>query len=90
MKKLDIDKTATNDWLQASRQGHVILMRAGRPVAVVTNVDGLDEEQVELGMSAEFWRMIEERRQQPTVPLEEVKRRLGMAKQTHRTADESQ
>ena len=55
----------------------MVLTRDGKPVALVVGVEGLDEEQLELGSNFRFWTMIEERRRQKTVGLEELEKRLS-------------
>jgi hypothetical protein len=52
-------------------------MNNGKPLALISNVEELDAEQIELGTSAEFWKLIEERRRQKTVPWNELKERLA-------------
>jgi len=44
---------------------------------VVVGVKGKDLEQVELGYSDKFWKMIAERRKQKTITREELEKRLG-------------
>ena len=39
-----------------------------------------DEEDLALERDPEFWPMIEQRRREPSIPLEEVKKRLFQAK----------
>jgi hypothetical protein len=39
-----------------------MLMREGKPVALVVGVEGMDEGQLQLGQSQAFWRRITERR----------------------------
>jgi hypothetical protein len=41
------------------------------------SLNGLDEEQIELGLSTEFWNLIESRRQQQTISQQELERRLA-------------
>ena len=48
------------------RQG-VVVTRGGNPVALVVGVEGLDEEQTQLGASDEFWKLISARRTEPTI-----------------------
>jgi antitoxin (DNA-binding transcriptional repressor) of toxin-antitoxin stability system len=59
-----------------AQQEQVILTRDGHPVALVVGVDGMDEEQIRLSSSPEFWMLMEERRQQRTISREELERRL--------------
>jgi hypothetical protein len=55
----------------------VLLIKDGKPLALVSNVEALDAEQIELGTNAEFWKLTEERRRQKTLPWSELKKRLG-------------
>jgi hypothetical protein len=54
-----------------------MLTRDGHPIALVVGVDGMDEEQVQLSGSPEFWKLIEESRGQKTINREELERRLS-------------
>ncbi len=42
-------------------------MRGGNPVALVVGVQGLDDEQIELGASDTFWGLISARRKEKTI-----------------------
>jgi antitoxin (DNA-binding transcriptional repressor) of toxin-antitoxin stability system len=50
--------------------------RKGKPVALVVGVEGLDNEQLQLGSSKKFWKLIEERRRQKTFSRRELEKRL--------------
>jgi hypothetical protein len=50
----------------------------GRPAALMIGVEGHDLEDVLLMQNPRFWKMIEARRAEPTVSLDEVRRQLGM------------
>jgi hypothetical protein len=51
-------------------------MRNRKPVALIVGVEGLDREQLELGSSDRFWRLIEERRKQKTITRADLEKRL--------------
>jgi prevent-host-death family protein len=55
----------------------VVVTRRGQPAAVLVGVEGKDWESVVLETSPEFWKLIEERRAEPTLSLEELKRELA-------------
>jgi len=80
MKTLTIENPSgeLKDVLAASRQGRVLVKRKGKPVALVIDVRNKDEEQIQLENDPEFWRMMQERRSQPTTPWEQVKAELGI------------
>jgi hypothetical protein len=48
-------------------------------VAVVVGLAGLDDEQIALGVSDDFWRLITARRQEPSITSSELERRLSEA-----------
>jgi len=54
----------------------VILTRNGDPIALVVGVEGMDEEQIRLSSSLQFWKLIEESRRQQTINRQELERRL--------------
>ena len=62
--------------LQAAQEERVLVTRGGKPLALVVGVEYKDEEDWNLEMSPEFWQMIQQRRDQPTVPLSEVESSL--------------
>ncbi len=59
-----------------SQKERVVITRHGRPAAVLVGVIGQDWEQLALQLDPAFWRMIQRRRKEKTIPLEEVRRRL--------------
>lgn len=71
------DAQATFPALVAEAQKErVIVTRHGRPVAILTGIDGMDLENVILVSDPSFWRMIEERRAEkgPSVSHETLER----------------
>ena len=57
---------------------------AGGRVSIVVGLADFDEEQIRLGLSDEFWKMISTRRREPAITRAELERRLdaGEPKQT--------
>jgi hypothetical protein len=76
MKAFETDQTDLNRCVKEAASSSVLIVKNGKPMALVSNVQGLDAEQIELGCSDGFWSLIEERRRQKTIPWEEVKKRL--------------
>ena len=58
MKTLGIEQATLDSCVREAQDDRVLLTRDGRPVAVVVGVAGLDDEQIALGMSDGFWRLI--------------------------------
>jgi prevent-host-death family protein len=68
----DLDKV-----LDSAQKERVVIMRGGKPSAVVVGVESYDEEELELATSPGFWRMIEARRRRGTsIPLSDLRARL--------------
>ena len=74
LEELQADAEAALDKAQKER---VVVIRNGKPSAVVVGIEGYDAEDLQLASSPEFWRMIEERRRGRLIPLAEVKARLS-------------
>jgi antitoxin (DNA-binding transcriptional repressor) of toxin-antitoxin stability system len=67
MKTVDIHETNLDACVLDAQSDRVVIMSGGNPVAIVVGVQGLDEEQTQLGASDEFWKLISQRRNEPTV-----------------------
>ncbi|HEY2934398.1 MAG TPA: type II toxin-antitoxin system Phd/YefM family antitoxin [Acidobacteriota bacterium] len=59
-----------------AQQDRVVITRHGKPAAVLIGVEGEDWDSVVLETDPKFWKLIHDRRKQPTVPLGEIKKRL--------------
>lgn len=79
MKTLGIEQATLDSCVREAQDDRVLLTRDGRPVAVVVGLAGLDDEQIALGMSDDFWRLITARRQEPSITRSELERRLSDA-----------
>ncbi|GEM_PF-1155642 len=62
--------------ITAAQKHRVVVTRHGKPVALVTGLEGYDWEDLWWATNASFWGMIEESRRQKTIPLEEACRRV--------------
>ncbi len=82
MKQLSIDNASSElgRVCDEARDDRVVLMRGGKPVAMVLGLQNYDEEDLGYMTDPEFWRMIRERRAEDSgIPLAEVKRRISAA-----------
>ena len=59
-----------------SQRDRVVITRRGKPAAVMVGVEGKDWEDVLLQTSSTFWKLIEERRKEPTISLQELRARI--------------
>ena len=76
MRSVDADQVSLDDCIAAAQQDRVVIKRHGKPVALVIGVEGLDEEQVDLGSSDRFWTLIGERRREKTLSRAELEEKL--------------
>jgi|SRR5262249_30281994 len=69
-----------------SQKERIILTRHGKPVAVISGVEGMDVEDVLLGQDPDFAKLIASRRRskKPLLSLGEVKARLGLPGRSRR------
>ncbi len=67
MKTIRMEQTTLDACLQDAQRERIVITRDGAPVALIVGLEGMDEEQVRLGGSDEFWKLIAERRRE--VPL---------------------
>ena len=58
---------------------NVVVMRDGKPWAVLKPFVEEDDNSDEYVNDPAFWRMIEERRREATIPWDEAMRKLGLA-----------
>lgn len=72
----DLQKNIRNCVEQAQRD-RVVITRRGRPAAVLIGVEGADWETLVTATDDAFWRLIEARRREHTVPIAVMRRRLG-------------
>lgn len=79
MKTVVLEQATLDACVREAQGDRVVVTRNGVPVALVVGVEGLDEEQVQLGSSDEFWQMIVERRRQKTLSRAELERKSGGA-----------
>ena len=63
--------------METAQNDQVVITRRGQPIAVVVGVEGAEWETVAVETSRSFWKEIAQRREQETISLAEIRRRLG-------------
>jgi prevent-host-death family protein len=66
--------------MDVSQQDRVVITRRGKPDAAMVGVAGKDWDEVLLQTSSSFWKLIEERRKEPTMSMKELRARLKKRK----------
>ncbi len=77
MKVVGLQQANLEECVRQARDDRVVLTEKGRPVVMLVGVDGLDLEQIELGQSDKFWKLIRERRRQKTISRNELEKRFA-------------
>jgi len=67
VKTVTLEKVTLSDCVENAQSDRVVVTRPGKPVALVLGVEGMDLEQLQLGSSDKFWKLIRERRRQKTI-----------------------
>lgn len=76
MKMVSLEETTLNTCVEDAQHERLVITRDGKPVALVIGVEGMDEEQVQLGSSDKLWTLIEGRRTQKTISRAELEGKL--------------
>ena len=76
MKTFELEEADLRRCVKEANSASVLVVKNGKPVALVSDVRGLDAEQIELGTNARFWKLLEARRRQKSIPWQEFKKRL--------------
>lgn len=79
MKTVGIEQATLDSCVREAQDDRVLVTRAGRPVAIVVGLADFDEEQIRLGLSDEFWKMLSARRRESAITRAELERRLDAA-----------
>lgn len=77
MKTIGIQEANLRDCLNDARREGIVFTRKGKPVALMVGVEGLDLEQIELGHSDKFWKLVRKWRRQKTISRAELEKRLA-------------
>lgn len=72
----DLQKSV-RECVDTAQEDRVVITRHGRPAAILFGVEGEEWETVATQTSASFWKLIERRREEPTISLQEIKANLA-------------
>jgi len=80
MKQIVLGKTDLESCISQAQQERVVIVRNGKPVALIVGVEGMDPEQLELGSNEEFWELITKRRKQKGISRGKLEKKLNGGK----------
>ena len=79
MIKMDLRQATLETCVNDAQRERIVITRNGKPVALIIGVEGMDEEQLQLGSSDKFWKLIAERRAQKTMTRAQLEQSLKSA-----------
>src|SRR4051812_47362422 len=91
MKTLEVSRAnkPLSDYARSLGEGALLLVREGKPMALLSSVEGMDAESISLANNPKFVAIIDRSRAQIAeeggIPIEEVRRRLGIPAQKKKT-----
>ena len=77
MKVVGLHEATLQECLTDARREVVVITQRGKPIALMVGVKGLDLEQIELGYSDKFWKLVRKWRRQKTISRAELDQRLA-------------
>ena len=82
MKVIGMNDTNLDACVSEAQRERIVITRDGKPVALVVGVEGLDQEQLELGSDTAFWEMIAQRRRQRTMTRSQLEMNIRRSSST--------
>jgi prevent-host-death family protein len=76
MMKIELKRANLASCVDEAQRKRIVLTRHGKPVALVVGVEGMDEEQVQLGGTEKFWKFIAARRRQKALSRAQLEQKL--------------
>jgi len=76
MKTINLEETTLDSVVDAAQLERMLITRNGEPVALIVGLEGIDAEQLQLGSSDAFWKLIEERRTHKTMSRAQLEQKI--------------
>ena len=83
MKTVGLEHAMLETCIKDAQREQVLITRDGKPLALIVGVEGMDEEQLQLGSSSKFWELITERRAQKTIGRAELEENAKRVQKAH-------
>lgn len=77
MKQIGLEQADLRSCVKRAQSERLVITRRGKPLALLVGARDLDTEQLDLGSSDKFWRLIVRRRKQKSLSRSELERRLA-------------
>jgi hypothetical protein len=76
MRKIGLERADLETCVSEARREWLVITRKGKPAALLIGIEGMDMEQVQLGSSDRFWKLITKRRGQNTISRTKLEQKL--------------
>ena len=76
MKTINLEDTTLDRAVDAAQLERMLITRNGKPVALIVGLEGIDAEQLQLGSSDTFWKLIAERRTHKTISRAQLEQKI--------------
>ncbi len=77
MKTVKLEQATLELCMQDIQFERVVITRAGKPIALIVNIEGMDEEQLQLGSSRKFWKLVDGWRKEKTITRAVLEKKLA-------------
>lgn len=77
MKQVVLEQANLESCVSHAQTERILILRDGKPVALIVGVEGMDREQLELGASDKFWKLITARRKQKGISRAALEKSLA-------------
>ncbi|MDI6782382.1 MAG: hypothetical protein QME49_09825 [bacterium] len=77
MKMVGLEQATLNTCINESQHERLVVTSNGKPVALIVGIEGMDEEQLQLGSSDKFWTLITKRRMQKTISRAKLEQNIN-------------
>ncbi len=82
MKTIKLEQIKLELYIKNLQHERVIITRKGKPLALLIGVEGLDEEQLQLGSSDKFRKLVEKWRKEKTISRAELEQKRDTIKES--------
>ncbi|MBU1318350.1 MAG: type II toxin-antitoxin system prevent-host-death family antitoxin [candidate division Zixibacteria bacterium] len=76
MKMVGLEQSTLDTCVNEAQRERVVITSNGKPIALIVGIEGMDEEQLQLGSSDKFWAFITKRRTQKTISRAKLEQSL--------------
>jgi antitoxin (DNA-binding transcriptional repressor) of toxin-antitoxin stability system len=73
---IGVEQATLDACLREAQRERVVITRGGIPVALIVGIEGMDEEQVRLGSSDAFWKLVAERRREEVLDRDALEQEI--------------